>query len=259
MLLRRIGVRMRRRAGDAAVEQQARLRRHLAQGWYCQVLDSFYAGRAAAALQAVVRRRAREEVMAARAAVWEERERGHKMLMQRRLEEGQAAVRDRENQTDCLAERDDRLRRFPTKNKYAPPTLRPGSAVREKTQDEQVQLAIKLGQYHKVEAALDDQLVSVHVKYGSHRRTLLHTAAAHGQRRIAKLLLRSSADINAVDADDVSPLQLARQFNHHDLGDYLREKGARAAVPLLPPPPPRTPAADPRPPPPSLLAASTLS
>ena len=217
-------MRMRRRAGDAAVKQQARLRRHLAQGWYCQVLDSFYAGRAAAALQAVVRRRAREEVMAARAAVWEERE-----------------------------------SRFPTKNKYAPPTLRPGSAVREKTQDEQVQLAIKLGQYHKVEAALDDQLVSVHVKYGSHRRTLLHTAAAHGQRRIAKLLLRSSADINAVDADDVSPLQLARQFNHHDLGDYLREKGARAAVPLLPPPPPRTPAADPRPPPPSLLAASTLS
>ena len=252
-------MRKRRRERNAAVEQQARLRRHLAQGWYCQVLASFYAGRAAAALQAVVRRRAREEVMAARAAVWEERERDHKMLMQRRLEEGQAALRDRDKETDSLAGRDDRLRRFPTKNKYAPPTLRPGSAVREKTQDEQVQLAIKLGQYHKVEAALDDQLVSVHVKYGSHRRTLLHTAAAHGQRRIAKLLLRSSADINAVDADDVSPLQLARQFNHHDLGDYLLEKGARAAVPLLPPPPPRTPAADPRPPPPSLLAASTLS
>ena len=135
VLLRRIGVRMRRRAGDAAVKQQARLRRHLAQGWYCQVLDSFYAGRAAAALQAVVRRRAREEVMAARAAVWEERERGHKMLMQRRLEEGQAAVRDRENQTDCLAERDDRLRRFPTKNTPAadprppPPSLLAASTL----------------------------------------------------------------------------------------------------------------------------------
>ena len=44
-----------------------------------------------------------------------------------------------------------------------------------------------------------------------------------------------------VDMYLYQPFQLARQFNHHVLGDYLVSKGAKTTVPLLPEPRPGTP------------------
>ena len=91
---------------------------------------------------------------------------------------------------------------------------RPTPVLKEKTEDEHIRLMIKLGRYRQVEAALDENVVSVQSFYGAQQRTLLHTACSHGQRRIAKLLLRAHSDLNAMDCQHITPLQVpASIFN----------------------------------------------
>ena len=63
--------------------------------------------------------------------------------------------------------------------------------------------------YRQVEAALEEKVVVVSGRYGPQQRTLLHTACAHGQHRIAKLLLRAHSEINAMDCRSITPLQVS--------------------------------------------------
>eukprot|EP00960_Hanusia_phi_P015703 462562-Hanusia_phi.AAC.2 len=84
----------------------------------------------------------------------------------------------------------------------------------------------KHGRYRELEKALQDSEVTVHDKYGPKNNTLLCVAASHGNLRIAKLLLRSKADINFQNTEGNSPMHLANIFNYKELVNYLMSKGA---------------------------------
>jgi len=56
--------------------------------------------------------------------------------------------------------------------------------------------------------------------------TLLIIACQNGQKRIAKLLLRSGADLNAGNFRGNTPLHYAKEFGFEGLYAYLVEKGA---------------------------------
>ena len=55
---------------------------------------------------------------------------------------------------------------------------------------------------------------------------MLLVCAQNGQKRIAKLLLRNFADMNAVNARGDSAMHLCFKFNYRELGEYLKSKGA---------------------------------
>uniref|UniRef100_A0A7S0EKM8 Uncharacterized protein n=1 Tax=Hanusia phi TaxID=3032 RepID=A0A7S0EKM8_9CRYP len=83
----------------------------------------------------------------------------------------------------------------------------------------------KLGKYREVDKALGEGL-AVDTRHGPDNNTMLLTCAMNGQKRIAKLLLRNKADMNATNSAGNSALHLAYQLNYKELGDYLRSKGA---------------------------------
>jgi hypothetical protein len=83
----------------------------------------------------------------------------------------------------------------------------------------------RLGKYREVENALG-QGVPVQARCGKDNDTMLHVCASNGQKRIAKLLLRKNANINARNDKGDTPLHCCHRFNYHELGDYLRSKGA---------------------------------
>uniref|UniRef100_A0A7S4JV11 Uncharacterized protein n=2 Tax=Guillardia theta TaxID=55529 RepID=A0A7S4JV11_GUITH len=94
--------------------------------------------------------------------------------------------------------------------------------------EQQVEAAFmhcKLGKYREVEKALAEGL-AVDTRHGPEDNTMLLTCAMNGQKRIAKLLLRNKANINATNSAGNSSLHLAYQLNYKELGDYLRSKGA---------------------------------
>jgi ankyrin repeat protein len=84
----------------------------------------------------------------------------------------------------------------------------------------------RLGKYREVEAALAGG-VAVDTRHGPKNDTLLLVCAMNGQKRLAKLLLRNKADINAVNEEGNSALHLTFALNYRELGDYLISKGAQ--------------------------------
>ena len=76
-----------------------------------------------------------------------------------------------------------------------------------------------------MEAALQ-QGVDVEARFGPDSNTMLLVCAQNGQKRIAKLLLRNFADMNAVNARGDTAMHLCFKFNYRELGAYLKSKGA---------------------------------
>jgi ankyrin repeat protein len=88
---------------------------------------------------------------------------------------------------------------------------------------------VRYGNYRDVEQKLEEGL-PVESRGGQKNGTLLCEAACHGHHRIAKLLLRNKADINAQNSQGNTPLHLAMEFNYKKLADYLAEKGAKINI-----------------------------
>jgi ankyrin repeat protein len=55
---------------------------------------------------------------------------------------------------------------------------------------------------------------------------MLLECAQNGQKRIAKLLLRNFAEMNAQNSNGDTSLHLCFKFNYTELGEYLKSKGA---------------------------------
>ncbi len=60
--------------------------------------------------------------------------------------------------------------------------------------------------------------------------TLLQMACMHGHLRLVKLLLRSKANINAVDLEGNTAMHLAYKFKYREVGEYLRSKNADTRI-----------------------------
>jgi ankyrin repeat protein len=83
----------------------------------------------------------------------------------------------------------------------------------------------RLGKYHEVEKALQDG-VQVDSRFGPDDNTMLLVSAQNGQKRIAKLLLRNFASMNAQNDKGDTAMHLCYKFNYKELGEYLKSKGA---------------------------------
>lgn len=83
----------------------------------------------------------------------------------------------------------------------------------------------RLGKYHEVELALQEG-VQVDSRFGPDNNTMLLACAQNGQKRIAKLLLRNGADMNAPNDKGDTAMHLCYKFNYKELGEYLKSKGA---------------------------------
>lgn len=68
----------------------------------------------------------------------------------------------------------------------------------------------------------DSNLVSRKDEFG---RTALHFAAVAGHTNIVELLVGNGADINAKNNDGHTPLMLAREYEHRELTEWLRQHG----------------------------------
>jgi hypothetical protein len=90
--------------------------------------------------------------------------------------------------------------------------------------------ACKLGKIGDIEAALLHGF-NVDTRHSISGNTLLHFAAANGQRKICKLLLRMRADINAANNVGDTALHGALALNYRELGGYLYSKGADDSIP----------------------------
>lgn len=83
----------------------------------------------------------------------------------------------------------------------------------------------RLGKYREVEKALEDG-VPVDSRFGQDNNTMLLVCAQNGQKRIAKLLLRTFAEMNAQNDKGDTAMHLCYKFNYKELGEYLKSKGA---------------------------------
>jgi len=69
----------------------------------------------------------------------------------------------------------------------------------------------------------------------SNTNTSLHLAVQNGNIDIVKMLLDAGNDLNAVNTDDLTPLQLAIQAGHTDIAALIAERikeNNNTAVPL---------------------------
>jgi len=83
----------------------------------------------------------------------------------------------------------------------------------------------RLGKYREVEKALEDG-VPADSRFGQDNNTMLLVCAQNGQKRIAKLLLRNFAEMNAQNDKGDTAMHLCYKFNYKELGEYLKSKGA---------------------------------
>ena len=79
--------------------------------------------------------------------------------------------------------------------------------------------------YHELETLIENG-IEVWKIVDSNRNELLHVACQADSKRIAKLLLRERADINAQNKSGNTPLHYCYQYNHLALGEYLESKNA---------------------------------
>ena len=56
---------------------------------------------------------------------------------------------------------------------------------------------------------------------------LLHLAAGEGHKEVAELLIAKGADVNAKNAIDEAPLDLAIENDKTELADLLRKHGGK--------------------------------
>ena len=76
----------------------------------------------------------------------------------------------------------------------------------------------------QLEAALDEG-ISVETT-DEHSNTLLILAAQQGSKRLCKFLLRRGADMNVQNNVGNTALHFCYAYNHNELGEYLKSKGA---------------------------------
>ena len=80
--------------------------------------------------------------------------------------------------------------------------------------------------YGDVERALKQGGEGVAAARDAHGNTLLHVAAQNGLKRIAKLLLRHGAALDAQNNKGATPLHYCFTYGYGGLGQYLIGKGA---------------------------------
>lgn len=111
----------------------------------------------------------------------------------------------------------------PPPPKVVSPPPKPASNV-----DPKIEAAFshcRLGKYREVEKALEEK-VPVESRFGPDNNTMLLQCAQNGQKRIAKLLLRSFADMNAQNDKGDTAMHYCFKFKYNELGEYLKSKGA---------------------------------
>jgi len=89
--------------------------------------------------------------------------------------------------------------------------------------------AVLSGEIAEVRVSLEKG-ANVNEKDSQFGTTPLHMAAFYGRTEIAKLLLRSKADINAVDNEGETPLLAALANNQKEMGELLINRGAKVNV-----------------------------
>ena len=57
--------------------------------------------------------------------------------------------------------------------------------------------------------------------------TLLHAAARDGDAGVARMLLGMDSDVNALNKDGETPLDVAERTGHDEVADILREAGGK--------------------------------
>ena len=114
-------------------------------------------------------------------------------------------------------------------------TASPASATNPTAQensDPKIEAAFnhcRLGKYREVEAALAEG-VPVEARWGPDNNTMLLVCAQNGQKRIAKLLLRNFADMNAQNDKGDTAMHYCYKFNYKELGEYMKSKGADDSI-----------------------------
>ena len=108
----------------------------------------------------------------------------------------------------------------------------------------EIHKASEAGDADKVRALLTakPELVNSH---DASDDTPLHIAARKGQLAIVKVLLEFKADLNAANANRVTPLKLAKGFGHREVADLLQQNGAQESAVSRPAPRPTVPASPP--------------
>jgi ankyrin repeat protein len=66
----------------------------------------------------------------------------------------------------------------------------------------------------------------VNSRFGPDNNTMLIQCAINGQKRIAKLLLRNFAEMNAQNNKGDTAMHCCYKFNYKELGEYMKSKGA---------------------------------
>jgi hypothetical protein len=116
----------------------------------------------------------------------------------------------------------DKADRAASPPKSAPPNPKP-SAV-----DPKIEAAFnhcRLGKYREVETALAEGL-PVDSRFGPDDNTMLIQCAINGQKRVAKLLLRNFAEMNAQNNKGDTAMHCCYKYNYKELGEYMKSKGA---------------------------------
>jgi ankyrin repeat protein len=83
----------------------------------------------------------------------------------------------------------------------------------------------RLGKYREVETALAEGL-PVDSRLGPDDNTMLIQCAINGQKRVAKLLLRNFAEMNAQNNKGDTAMHCCYKYNYKELGEYMKSKGA---------------------------------
>jgi hypothetical protein len=116
----------------------------------------------------------------------------------------------------------DKADRSASPPKSAPPKPKPSDM------DPKIEAAFnhcRLGKYREVETALAEGL-PVDSRLGPDDNTMLIQCAINGQKRVAKLLLRNFAEMNAQNNKGDTAMHCCYKYNYKELGEYMKSKGA---------------------------------
>ena len=91
--------------------------------------------------------------------------------------------------------------------------------------DDQLIKAIQNNDLERCKTLISDG-ADVNAKNDWHEQTPLHNAAYYGHLKIAELLIKKGAKVNAKDSDGWTPLHKAAYKGHLEVAKLLIEKGA---------------------------------